>query len=303
VRNCNDPDITNRKHFEQPVLQTLQMFVGEMGSWLVIGLNALYWRLKSRPDRRMAQSTHGSDEQARLLGGNNDEDTHNGVFPRNKNGAGTDAGNQTRHILLLALPAACDILGTTLMNVGLLLVAASIYQMTRGTLVLFVGLFSVIFLRRRLYLFQWVSLIGVVVGVGVVGLAGAIFPQKIPGHDLKPGILASLTSQGQDQHGADPVLATVGVLLIAGAQTFSASQFVLEEWILGNSVMEPIVVVGWEGTFGFVLTLIGMFVLHLTIGRTADGIGGPFDAVEGWRQMTSSKEIAISSLLIMISIG
>jgi len=41
------------------------------------------------------------------------------------------------------------------MNVGLLYTPVSIYQMTRGALVLFVALFSVIFLRRRLWLYQY----------------------------------------------------------------------------------------------------------------------------------------------------
>ena len=42
-----------------------------------------------------------------------------------------------------------------LMNVGLLYTPVSIYQMTRGALVLFVALFSVMFLRRRLWLYQY----------------------------------------------------------------------------------------------------------------------------------------------------
>jgi hypothetical protein len=41
------------------------------------------------------------------------------------------------------------------MNVGLLYTPVSIYQMTRGALVLFVGVLSVLFLRRRLWLYQF----------------------------------------------------------------------------------------------------------------------------------------------------
>jgi len=44
------------------------------------------------------------------------------------------------------------------MNVGLLYTPVSIYQMTRGALVLFVGTLSVIFLHRRLWLYQYVLL-------------------------------------------------------------------------------------------------------------------------------------------------
>ena len=42
------------------------------------------------------------------------------------------------------------------MNIGLLYTPVSIYQMTRGALVLFVGAGSVVFLRRRLWLYQYV---------------------------------------------------------------------------------------------------------------------------------------------------
>ena len=42
------------------------------------------------------------------------------------------------------------------MNVGLLYTPVSIYQMTRGALVLFVGVLSVLFLSRRLWLYQYV---------------------------------------------------------------------------------------------------------------------------------------------------
>lgn len=45
------------------------------------------------------------------------------------------------------------------MNVGLLYTPVSIYQMTRGALVLFVGVLSVLFLSRRLWLYQYVLLL------------------------------------------------------------------------------------------------------------------------------------------------
>jgi hypothetical protein len=61
--------------------------------------------------------------------------------------------------------------------------------------------------------------------------------------------------------------------------------------------MEPIRVVGWEGFFGFFVTLIGMIILHFSIGT------GYFNAREGLYQMTHYRSIAVSSLLIMISIG
>jgi low affinity Fe/Cu permease len=93
------------------------------------------------------------------------------------------------------------------------------------------------------------------------------------------------------------VMTVIGVMLIAGAQIFTATQFVLEERIMEKYSMEPIKVVGWEGIFGFLVTFIAMIILHFSVGT------GYFNAKEGFYQMTHNKGIAISSFLIMISIG
>ncbi|KAL6800581.1 hypothetical protein J3E68DRAFT_398615 [Trichoderma sp. SZMC 28012] len=282
VRNCEDENPARHVFFNQPVLQTAQMFVGEMGCWLVVGVAAAYRRLASK--RSPAEHGYQAINSNRTDG--DDDETLEDDQPSVLRGY---------RILLLALPAICDICGTTLMNIGLLLVAASIYQMTRGALVLFVGLFSVLFLRRTLRLFQWISLVGVVAGVAVVGLAGAIWP------DVKAHVVSSITDSPEGL--SDVAKAVIGVLLIAGAQIFTATQFVLEEWMLENSPIDPIKVVGWEGLFGFVTTVAVMIVLHLAIGRTEAGRYGYFDAAEGLRQMWDEKALLVSSVIIMISIG
>ncbi|KAF5561276.1 nucleotide-sugar transporter, partial [Fusarium phyllophilum] len=145
----------------------------------------------------------------------------------------------------------------------------------------------------------WLSLVGVVLGVAVVGLAGAIWPDEKPENSIGEPEEDSATDGGL----SDAARAIVGVLLIAGAQIFTATQFVLEEYLLERSTIDPIRVVGWEGIFGFSVTLLAMLVLHVTIGSTEAGKYGYFDIVEGWRQMTENKQVLISSFLIMISIG
>lgn len=280
VRHCDSSKASKRALFNQPVLQTAQMFIGEMGCWIVIALMALY--------RKTTGNSTPADRGYEAVNTLDADGEQQDIEP-----AKTSVLRGWR-VTLLALPAICDILGTTLMNAGLLLVAASIYQMTRGALVLFVGLFSVIFLRRRLHLFQWLALVGVVTGVAIVGLAGAIWPDEKPHGE---------TSASDEEGLSDAGRAIVGVLLIAGAQIFTATQFVLEEWMLEHSPIEPLQVVGWEGLFGFAVTVLGMFVLHYFIGSTKAGRYGPFDLKEGWRQMTEIKAIWTTSIFIMISIG
>jgi drug/metabolite transporter (DMT)-like permease len=96
------------------------------------------------------------------------------------------------------------------MNAGLILTPVSIYQMSRGALVLWVGILSVIFLRRQLWLYQWTSLVIVTLGVCLVGLSGSL---------VKKGGEAA---RGDE----DPAKVALGVALILFAQVFTATQYV-----------------------------------------------------------------------------
>ncbi|GAB7339895.1 hypothetical protein MBLNU457_6423t1 [Dothideomycetes sp. NU457] len=324
------------KTFEQPVIQTLQMFIGETGCWLVVLGSYLFRLARGNSNTISAQdpvyeplNPNGPEPTSAVdtddEGGRVSEDALDPTNIIAKPLAAPDlgAGDNERipltgwKVLLLALPACCDITGTTLMNVGLLFVAASIYQMTRGALVLFVGLFSVIFLKRHLGGWKWASLFIVVLGVALVGLAGVFGNKERP---VDPGhgdghVKAELMGRGLEmlRRGAHDVAAMakehtaletfVGIMLIAGAQIFTATQFVLEESIMEKYELEPIKVVGWEGLFGMIVTLILMGILHGAVGMTEAGRGGYFDAREGFNQVFSHRAIAVSSVLIMISIG
>jgi drug/metabolite transporter (DMT)-like permease len=138
------------------------------------------------------------------------------------------------HQALFLFPAVCDIAGTTLMNVGLILTPVSIYQMSRGALVLWVGILSVIFLGRKLRAYQWASLIIVMLGVALVGLAGSMVKKAtvgIPDVDEETGLVVALLTRmavatAEMVAPEDPTKVFIGVLLITGAQIFTATQFV-----------------------------------------------------------------------------
>ncbi|KAI4283600.1 MAG: hypothetical protein L6R35_005114 [Caloplaca aegaea] len=318
VRNCDPEDTGKIERFSQPVIQTAQMFIGEMGCWLVVAGFAIFRRFSNKD----APLLHGGYEQVNSQDStevDGDDDLDRALCSQEeadpiRKPAMPNVEERTPlvgwRVFLLAMPACCDIAGTTLMNVGLLFVAASIYQMTRGALILFVGLFSVLFLHRKIFLYQWSALFIVVLGVAIVGLAGAIAPNPQGQPDPKSLTGTAMLLVREASHHVKTAAVSVGalqtvlgVLMIAGAQIFTATQFVLEEWILENYALEPLKVVGWEGVFGFLVTLIGMIILHLAVGRTDAGRNGYFDMQEGWRETTQYRSIAVTSILIMISIG
>lgn len=62
---------------------------------------------------------------------------------------------EPRYAPSITSPISPSSFSRQLMNIGLLYTPVSIYQMTRGSLVLFVGVLSVLFLRRHLWLYQF----------------------------------------------------------------------------------------------------------------------------------------------------
>ncbi|KAG9046754.1 hypothetical protein FS837_003684 [Tulasnella sp. UAMH 9824] len=272
VENCGPlDDPTTRVYFEQPVWQTLQMFVGEVGCFIPV----LYTYLKNR------------NNPAPMLADDEAEDEHT-------------KGLELKgwKVLLFFLPAACDLTGTTLMNVGLLYTPVSIYQMTRGALVLWVGIFSVIFLRRRLFLYQWLSLITVMIGVSIVGLSGSLIKKAITEDSSIPDALRRSLSPSTASDPSDAARVLIGVLFILFAQLFTAAQFVIEEKVMAKYSVTPLVAVGLEGTFGLISVLAVMPLLY-----TMKDLTVWFDLPRGWRQMIDNRNVLVSSFIIAMSIG
>jgi drug/metabolite transporter (DMT)-like permease len=172
------------------------------------------------------------------------------------------------------------------MSVGLLFTSASIYQMLRGSIVIFTGIASYLFLQRRLKLYEWVSLIMVVTGVAIVGLSSVLYPQNKP----------SATGDGNERFDAESLL---GVLLVLGAQLFTATQFVVEEKIMSHYKVTPLKAVGFEGTFGLVSVLVGMPILHVLFSQQ----NIYFDVVKGFHDFFDNPAVWQIGIAIATSIA
>jgi drug/metabolite transporter (DMT)-like permease len=187
--------------------------------------------------------------------------------------------------LLMWLPTLCDICGTTLMNVGLIYTSASIYQMLRGAIVLFVAVFSVIFLKRKLQIYQWGSLLSIVLGVSLVGLSSIFKPAPPP------------TFNNEANEG----MAALGVFMVLFAQMFTATQFVVEEKILSRYSVGPIEAVYLEGFFGIITVSFAILVGHFQYGQYHPG--SYWDAVTAYHQIFDNAGVWGTGIAIAISIG
>jgi drug/metabolite transporter (DMT)-like permease len=135
--------------------------------------------------------------------------------------------------LLLAIPASFDIIASTLMNIALTMVAASVYQMLRGMKVLITALLSIIFLKKKLYRHHWTSVAVIFIGLILMGIA----------------VLTGKSNQGIDS-------SSLGVFILLLATVFSSCLYVVEEKLLGSYSLDPLKVVGLEGFWGLIMWCI-----------------------------------------------
>ncbi|KAL0579974.1 hypothetical protein V5O48_002058 [Marasmius crinis-equi] len=213
-------------------------------------------------------------------------------------------------VLLLWIPAACDLTGTTLMNIGLLYTPVSIYQMTRGSLVLFVAFLSVTFLRRRLWLYQWVSLLIVMAGVALVGYSGSLIKDAVK--EAVNVLVSRFTSTDADVPPPEPIempeatAAVIGVFFVLFAQVFTATQFVVEGksqlrfFITCRYSVPPLVAVGFEGLFGAISILLLFPILSIPAVASKSPF---FDLRRGWDQMINTPTVLYSGIAIACSIA
>ena len=113
------------------------------------------------------------------------------------------------HVLLgFAIPAWCDIIGTSTMYVGLTMTSASTYQMLRGSVVIFTGLMSRVMLRRATSTHQWLGMVLVFSGALVVG-STSVLQTDAPKDGSAPSSFSTIL---------------LGDLLVVFSQLFTALQ-------------------------------------------------------------------------------
>ncbi|GAB1220237.1 hypothetical protein ENUP19_0050G0013 [Entamoeba nuttalli] len=142
-------------------------------------------------------------------------------------------------------PALCDFLGGYLMNVGLMYVTSSVFQMMRGSVIIFTALLTVFVRKSQLKNNQIFAIFLVIIALAVVG--GSAFAGN------------SSVIKGESKVW-DVV---IGISFITSAMFLQALQTIMEEKYLQDLQIPPLVVVGLEGFYGILLSVPGMILLQM----------------------------------------
>ncbi|KAG1695694.1 hypothetical protein DVH05_019433 [Phytophthora capsici] len=201
-------------------------------------------------------------------------------------------GGEEGHVSLrtmasIALPSLLDLLQTVLSNVGLLWISSSVYQMARGSIIIFSAFFSVRLMGKKLYGYHYASIWIVMLAVALVGYAGV-------GHHPNATAVDD----------ADTFNAVLGLFFIIAAQILCALQIVVEEHMMLALNVSPMLLVGFEGLWGLVFYVILVPVLTLT-----PATGSAFattwheDFVDSFVQVKNSPTLIVLILVYIVAVG
>lgn len=184
--------------FQHPYVQSLIMFIGE-------SYCAILWFIYRNKIKK--------SEEEELI----------------KNGEEPDERPEAP-IHLFLISCMCDVVGSTLLNFALIMMAASIFQMLRGGIIIITCIFTILFLKRMPKNFQWLGVFLVFLGVFLVGLS----------------------SQSDNEEKTE----FLGIILLISSLLFSGFQFVYQEIILVKYKCASLQLVAWEGIWGIIVFII-----------------------------------------------
>lgn len=175
-------------------------------------------------------------------------------------GAGSIGGFSYRvKVLIVAVPAAFDIAATALCAIGMLYIPASVWQMLRGSSIVFACLLSIVFLKRKMFAFNWMGLLLCVAGVSLVGLANVL-------------------GGPSDGSAGDAGNLVFGMGLVIAGQVVQAAQVIAEEFLLKEVDLPSMVIIGLEGFWGVVIMALIVYpTLWILPGQDGGHLEDPID--------------------------
>nr|BAN38689.1 hypothetical protein, conserved [Entamoeba histolytica] len=139
-------------------------------------------------------------------------------------------------VFLILIPTTFDLIASTLMTFGLIYTPASVFQMLRGSMIIFSSFLSRIFIGKKIRYGQLIGIFISVIALVLVGVSAIRTPST--GLNETTGFQTAM-----------------GILMILIAQFIQAGQIVAEEFFMKNLTLPPLKIVAFEGIFGLIETV------------------------------------------------
>lgn len=166
------------------------------------------------------------------------------------------------------------------MTTGLIFIAVSVMQMLRGSMVIFSALLTMPLRHRKLRGFEWFGVIVCCTAMVLVGLS------------------CILGSDSRSEYGAG--YQVLGCGLVIASQVVQALQIVIEESLLADVKLPPLIVVGMEGVWGTLMCIFSFIpIFYFIPGNDHEHYEDTYDT---FYKVFTNLTIGMSSLVYFFSI-
>eukprot|EP00727_Mastigamoeba_balamuthi_P006547 m51a1_g2512 putative transmembrane protein c2orf18 homolog (422) ;mRNA; r:167263-170210 len=171
----------------------------------------------------------------------------------------------------LAITMALDFLTTSLSSIGMLYIKASVWQMLRGSNVIFSCILTRVILKRRTLMYKWVAVVITIVGLILVGLSSLLTTQSE----------AAASGSSEEEVSAAAWKTALGIVLVIVAMMCGSTQWIIQELLVHKFHYHPLQVSGTEGCYGLLLTVfIALPITYFIPGSNPSSMKhGSFDNV------------------------
>jgi len=168
------------------------------------------------------------------------------------------------------------------MYVGLFYNSPSIWQMIRGSMIVFATFFSVVFLKRKMSKLKYLGVSMCVIAVTIVGIA-------------------NMLSEAEQVQKVDPALKIYGMIMVVVGMMFSGAQIVVEEYFMKGIAIPPMCIVGMEGVWGVIAVFA--FIFPIVERLPGDDAGGCMESLSNDVAMVhNSPELQKVVMVYLVSV-
>ena len=185
----------------------------------------------------------------------------------------------------ILIPTVLDLVESSLLDISLLFIQASAWQMIRGSSVLFTQILAITYLKRKHFLYQWVSVGIIVISLGLVGYSSVLI-------------------NGFGRAGVSSTKVIISIVLVLSSQCLGAFRIVIEDEVLHDMTASPYLVVGVKGIWGtFIVTFILMPILQFTSFLGNEGEGLHEDTIDTFIMLKNNMNIILLLIIIIFLVG
>lgn len=233
--------------YEKPIFLTFIMFLG-----MFFAL-PLYLYLNRSSKSTPSKETDGSNAEKKSLLDSGNNNGYNGDVEQ-----GEDDGEEPKQeepfnvwsfklMAILMIPSAFDMLGTILSTIGLLYVSVSLYQLSRCSVIIVTALFKRVLLKHKLTSANYFGVAINTCAMLLVGTAAIMLEDP-----TAEGVVSQMAMN-------DSSRTTTGLIFILSSCIVQGAQYVFEEKVMSFDNVPPLVLIGFEGLNGCLLSIFVAF--------------------------------------------